>query len=154
MRSAAKMPGDIICTNAKASFKATMSSSIRSKKAAQLEEEQLKLKLEQYRSSHKPNKSILKPSGNTPTSASAFKRATSTGCDFSTHSLLSNTSNFRSSQSGIMQSRRKPNEPSSAAAEIHLQVILQKIMTDVNSLGNTSKINEVNTCQIISIRVF
>ncbi len=120
-----------------------MSGSIRPPKMADLEEEQLKLRLEHYRSSNKPKKSILKPSGNNSAVACVSKKVACSGADGSAHPLLSVTPKFRSSHSDASKPRSRPSEPSATAAEHHLHIILQKVMTDVNSLVNTGKIDQV-----------
>ena len=122
---------------------------------AELEEEQLKLKLEQYRSSNKPQKSILKPSGNTLAAASSLKKPDCSGSDGSNHALMSFATKFKSTQSDSVQSRaNQPVEPSEAALQNHLRIIMQKIMTDVNSLVNTGKIEEVQASVQILPREF
>jgi hypothetical protein len=113
-----------------------MSSSIRSKKMADTDEEELKLKLERYRSGIKPNKSILKQSGNTPNEVNAFKKDICIKSD-------GHPPSFRTSQLNIMHSCTTIAKPSVSAADHHLHILLQKIMTDVNSLVNTNKIEEV-----------
>ncbi len=118
-----------------------MSSFIRSKTSADLEQEQLKLKLEQYRGSNKPQKSILKPSGSI-TVASARKDGNSNSIE-NTHPVLPITPKFKASDSITLKSRSRPKEPSAVAAESHLQAILQKVLTDANSLANIGSIQEV-----------
>jgi hypothetical protein len=125
------------------SHQVEMSASIRPPKMADLEEEQLKLRLEQYRSSNKPKKSILKLSGNNAVVACASKKVACSGADGSAHPLLSITPKFRSSHSDASKPRSRPSEPGATAAEHHLHIILQKVMTDVNSLVNTGKIEQV-----------
>jgi hypothetical protein len=126
-----------------------MSSSIRNKTSADFEQEQLKLKLEQYRCSNKPSKSILKPGGSgaaviTP----ASKRSLHTGCNENAHPVLPITPKFKATEMSTSKSRSRPTEPSAVAAESHLQAILKKILTDANSLANINRIQEVasNVC--------
>jgi hypothetical protein len=126
-----------------------MISSIRNKTSADSEQEQLKLKLEQYRCSNKPPKSILKPSGSgaaarTPASKSSLR----TGSSENAHPVLPITPKFKATEMSTSKSRSRPTEPSAVAAESHLQAIMKRILTDVNSLANTNKIQEVmeNVC--------
>ncbi len=118
-----------------------MNSFIRTKTSANLEQEQLKLKLEQYRGSNKPQKSSLKPSGSIA-AAPAIKDG-NLHLNENTHPVLPITPKFRASDSNALKSRSRPKEPSAVAAECHLQAILQKVLTDANSLANIGKIQEV-----------
>ena len=120
-----------------------MSSSIRTKQMAALEEQQLKLKLEQYRSSNKPAKSILKPSGNVTVPSSASHKVVCAGALRDSHMVSHITPKARASHSSSSTSRCEPGESSVTAEKRHIQVLLQKVMTDVNSLANTCKIEEV-----------
>ena len=125
-----------------------MNTSVRTKKqaTAALEEEQLKHKLELYRSASKPQKSILKPSGNLPIALSAGRKGSLTGPDVYALPDPPITPKFTASHSTTAsKSRGRPAEPCAVAAEshTHLQIILQKLMTVANSLANTGKIQEV-----------
>ena len=120
-----------------------MSSSIRSKRMAALEEEQLKLKLEQYRSSNRPAKSILKPSGNATVASSVSHKFVCAGALKDPHMASHITPKARASHGSSSTSSCEPGESSVAAEERHIRVLLQKVMTDVNSLANTCKIEEV-----------
>ncbi len=110
---------------------------------AALDEQQLKLKLEQYRSSNKPAKSILKLSGNATVASSASHKVICASAPRDSHVVSHITPKATASHSSSSTSHCEPGDSSVAAEERHIQVLLQKVMTDVNSLANTCKIEEV-----------
>ena len=122
-----------------------MNSSVQKQTAAALHEEELKQKLELFRSASKPQKSILKPSGNMPVAPAVSKKDIFTRPDGKALLAQPITPKFKAPHSTALKSCGRCTQPSTVAAEsrCHLETILQKVLTTANSLANTGNILEV-----------
>jgi len=122
-----------------------MNSSVQQQTAAVLHEEELKQKLELFRSASKPQKSILKPSGNMPVAPAASKKDNFTRPDGKALLAQPITPKFKAPHSTALKSCGRCTQPSTVAAESrsHLETILQKVLTTANSLANTGNLLEV-----------